>query len=39
MGDFNDNIRKIFITDWRKVLYLRDVMIDKVGGENANCTY
>ena len=38
-GNFNEDIRKTFITDWREDLYLRDVMIYKVGCENTPCIY
>ena len=39
MVDFNTHIRENIITDWREGLYLRDVMIDKSGGESAPHIY
>ena len=39
MRDFNQDIRKIFMADWCKDLYLRDIMIDKLGSENIPLTY
>ena len=39
MRDFNEDISKISVTDWCEDLFLRDLLTDKVGGENTPRTY